>query len=52
MEEISGFKEIAPYLKDSPLVLIGLLLFLFVSVLGALLKAGILPRSLPTLVAR
>lgn len=46
MGEISGFKEIAPYLKD-PLVLIGFVPFLLFNIYRALLKAGILSPLTP-----
>ncbi|SEP43812.1 tetratricopeptide repeat protein [Nitrosovibrio sp. Nv6] len=46
MEEIAGFKEIAPYLTN-PLVLVGFVLVLFFGIHRLLLKAGILPPLTP-----
>ncbi|WP_004175343.1 hypothetical protein [Nitrosospira lacus] len=46
MEEITVFKEVAPYLTN-PLVLVGFVLLLFFGIHRALLKAGILPPLTP-----
>jgi hypothetical protein len=47
MDELDGFKDVAPYLTQ-PLVLVGFVLLLAFGVHRALLKAGIIPPLTPS----